>query len=135
VWNDISDAVINKDKNPQRYRRVFIGSVDSPSSSIAKESLSITYSRTRREIKSYFLGESFNNTYFTKREAECMMLFLKGYTNSQVAQLLNLSSRTIEFYIKNMRHKTGCTSKANLIAAVAKTDFIELLDFTVDDLV
>lgn len=134
VWKDISDAVINKDKNPQQYRRIFIGSIESPSASIAKESLSKTYSPVQRKIKNYFLGESFNNAYFTKREAECMMLFLKGYTNSQVAQLLSLSSRTIEFYIKNMRHKTGCSSKAHLIAAVSKTSFLELLDFTIDDL-
>lgn len=128
LWKDVSEAILNKDKNPKQYRRVFIGSID-------REHVStIRYQNNPRETKNYSLGEPFDNTYFTKREAECMVLILHGHTNIQVARLLNLSSRTIEFYIKNMRHKTGCLSKAHLMNCIAQTNFLDTLDFTMDDL-
>ncbi len=135
IWKDIAEAIINKDKNPQRYRRIFIGGIESPLSSSDTESRDeLMYQPNQREVKNYLLGEPFSDAYFTKREAECMMLIMQGYTNTQVAQLLSLSSRTVEFYIKNMRRKTGCESKADLMNAIAKTDFLDKLDFTMEDL-
>lgn len=135
LWTDIATAILNKEQNPQRYRRVFIGGIESQCASVKKEHTpKLTYQNHQRDMKNYALGEPFVNTYFTKREAECMILILQGHTNTQIAQLLNLSARTIEFYIKNMRQKTGCVSKAHLTNCVAKTDFIDTLDFTMDDL-
>ena len=79
------------------------------------------------ERKYYYLGQQFPNIYFTRREAECMVLMLQGYTLVGVAKHLNLSVRTIEFYVKNMKIKLAVDSKMELIQLVLKTDFLTKL--------
>ena len=41
----------------------------------------------------------------------------------ETAQAFGLSIRTVEFYVKNMRQKVGCSTKAELINIVANGDF------------
>ncbi|OGT54055.1 MAG: hypothetical protein A3F17_09355 [Gammaproteobacteria bacterium RIFCSPHIGHO2_12_FULL_41_15] len=94
----------------------------------------IKWSRHKEE-NGYHLGEPFSDVYFTHREAQCMVLLIQGYTNNVVARFLHLSPRTIEFYIKNMRQKTGCASKSHLIKSILKTKFLETVDFSVQDII
>jgi len=56
-----------------------------------------------------------NKTYLTKREIECLQLTIKGYTAKRIARQLNISHRTVEEYLCNIRIKTGTSSKAELI--------------------
>ena len=77
--------------------------------------------------KFYVLGESNPNIYFTQREVECMKLLIHGNTINSAAVKLGLSHRTIEFYVKNMKMKLGCSSKAKLIEKVIQSDFLKLL--------
>lgn len=51
----------------------------------------------------------------SKREVECLSYVLEGYSNKQIATLLNLSSRTVEQYIDNTKNKLGCSSRYDLI--------------------
>ncbi|MCK4870577.1 MAG: helix-turn-helix transcriptional regulator [Gammaproteobacteria bacterium] len=60
---------------------------------------------------------------FSKREAECLVKFMQGMTVRETAQVFGLSIRTVEFYVKNMRQKVGCSTKAELINIVASGDF------------
>lgn len=80
------------------------------------------------ENKMYTLGDRYSDIYFTQREAECMLLLLRGYTLANVAKELRLSIRTIEFYVKNMRMKVRCDTKAKLVEKVAQSDFLENMD-------
>ncbi len=82
-------------------------------------------------LKSYDLGPNFVDIYFTKREAECMLLTLKGKTIKSIAASLKLSPRTVEFYIKNMKIKLSCHTKYELIQAIQRSDFIKNLDFDI----
>jgi DNA-binding CsgD family transcriptional regulator len=68
-------------------------------------------------------------TYFTKREAECMVLLLRGKTINSVANILKLSPRTVEYYIKNMKSKLGCRTKFELIDLVYASEFMNNIDF------
>lgn len=72
---------------------------------------------------SYFLGKNFPGIYLTQREAECMLNFLKRKTVTEAALELNLSPRTVEFYLKNMKTKLECKSKSELIHKVRESDF------------
>lgn len=83
-----------------------------------------------RELAVYGLGGRYKNTYFTKREAQCMVLLLKGKTIARVANSLKLSPRTVEYYIKNMKSKLGCRTKFELIDLVYDSDFIKNVDFS-----
>jgi DNA-binding CsgD family transcriptional regulator len=85
-------------------------------------------SRTR-PLVAYGLGNKYGNTYFTRREAECMVLLLKGKTINSVASILNLSPRTVEYYIKNMKFKLGCRTKFELVDLVYASEFMKNVDF------
>ncbi|MCK4609098.1 MAG: helix-turn-helix transcriptional regulator [Gammaproteobacteria bacterium] len=87
--------------------------------------------KKRRKRGMYFLGDNFKGIYFTQREAECMMQLLQGKSFSGAAEKLNLSPRTVEFYVKNMRKKLNCDSKFELIAQVRDSDFLN--NFNVSD--
>ena len=56
-----------------------------------------------------------NNIRLTNRELQCLKLTIKGYTAKRIAKELDLSHRTVEEYLTNIRIKTGAASKAALI--------------------
>lgn len=76
----------------------------------------------------YYLGAKYGKISFTKREAECMLFFLKGKTINKVAEVLSLSPRTVEYYIKGMKRKVGCRTKFELVDLVRGSAFIKNLD-------
>lgn len=74
-------------------------------------------------MRSYYLGKKFANIYFTQREADCMVQLLQGKKNAEIAGALNLSCRTVEFYLNNMRSKLHCKTRRDLVAQVLESDF------------
>lgn len=80
--------------------------------------------------KRYYLSQSDDELYFTQREAQCMYYILHGCTIVQVGERLNLSHRTVEFYVKNMKMKLNIQTKSELIAYAMKIRFLELIDFS-----
>lgn len=85
------------------------------------------FSVQKRDLRNYFLGSRYPGVYFTKREAESMFWLMHGLTIAQAAAQLNLSPRTVEFYVKNMKNKLGCASKKRLIEKVYQTDLLDQL--------
>jgi len=82
-----------------------------------------------KTLAAYGLGSKYGSAYFTKREAECMVLLLKGKTINSVASILNLSPRTVEYYVKNMKSKLGCRTKFELVDLVYASEFMKNVDF------
>lgn len=72
----------------------------------------------------YFLGRSFPDVYFTYREARCMLYLLENRSNRKAAEIMGLSMRTVEFYVRNMRLKVGAKSRTHLIELVKQSDFV-----------
>lgn len=68
-----------------------------------KKSLFLKYIRTEPLIK------------LSKREKECLSLYLDHQRMQDVADRLKLSIRTIEFYLGNIKNKLNCFDKINLI--------------------
>ena len=83
----------------------------------------------KRSLVAYGLGNKYGDAYFTRREAECMVLLLKGKTINSVADILELSPRTVEYYIKNMKSKIGCRTKFELVDLVYASEFMKNVDF------
>ena len=54
----------------------------------------------------------------TPRETECVRLWLGGKTQKQMASMLGLSYRTIEYYFKNMRKKLAVATPAQMFKAI-----------------
>lgn len=51
----------------------------------------------------------------SRREKECLSLYLNEMQMKEVANKLNLSVRTIEFYLGNIKNKLECSTKSELI--------------------
>lgn len=85
--------------------------------------------RSKKKIKKSYPVGTLNKAVFTAREAQCMVLLLKGKTIAKVAEILKLSARTVEFYLKKMKEKIGCNSKSELIGIIAESDFMDNIDF------
>jgi DNA-binding CsgD family transcriptional regulator len=66
-------------------------------------------------FEKYCLGQQYGNNYFTPREAQCVYYLLKGYTAKQVALALNISSRTVEYYIDTIKLKLNTRTKSQAI--------------------
>jgi DNA-binding CsgD family transcriptional regulator len=55
------------------------------------------------------------NYQLTSRQIECLYFLAKGMTAKQIGRELNISQRTIEHYLENLKNKLGCHSKYDLI--------------------
>jgi len=58
------------------------------------------------------------NTYFSKREIECLRLTVRGKTAKETAFMMGISQRTVEEYLTNIKTKIGVYSKSALIDKV-----------------
>lgn len=54
--------------------------------------------------KFYLLSES-DDLYLTKKQAECVAYFIEGATAKQCAKALNISHRTVEGYLNDIKEK------------------------------
>lgn len=66
-------------------------------------------------LQRHYLGNKYPGIYFTKTEVQCLECFIAGFTNRKTAEALNLSDRTVEFYLNNMKEKLTCSTKKQLI--------------------
>ncbi len=51
----------------------------------------------------------------SEQETICCALILQGMSYSRTAKIMNLSTRTVESYVNNVRTKTNCKSKQDLL--------------------
>jgi len=123
-WEKVLHEVLSKSIAAQKFK---VTSLEKQYDVQARQLLRKTPDQQPK--KSYCLGPKYNGTYFTKREAECMILLLHGKTINKAAIALSLSPRTIEFYLKNMKAKVGCRTKFELIELVLESNFLQTIDF------
>lgn len=83
-------------------------------SDIYKRACSI-YNVNKAMGVAYEIVDSYNAHGFTAQESNVLFLTTYGQSMSRIAGLLNLSPRTIESHINNLKNKTGLRSKEQLI--------------------
>ena len=81
-------------------------------------------------IKNRFnLGAHFGNEYLTKREVDVLKYILVAYTAKQIAQIFQLSLRTVETHIEKIKKKLQCQTKADIIVTAMNSSLTySLLD-------
>lgn len=72
----------------------------------------------------YSLGDPYATVYLTQREADCVYHLLQGTTLTQVGKILHLSTRTVEYYINNVKRKLVCRKKQEVIEKILQTQFL-----------
>jgi DNA-binding CsgD family transcriptional regulator len=53
-------------------------------------------------------------TYLTTQESTCIRLVLQGFSYKQIAQMLEISPRTVETYLSRVKQRTGYSSFSEL---------------------
>lgn len=59
----------------------------------------------------------------TARQTECIYFLIRGKSTKEIGKILNLSSRTIETYLDNIKHKLKCQNTAELIEKAIDSGF------------
>lgn len=75
---------------------------------------------------SLLFGRKINNIYLSRQEINCLRLLVAGKTFKLTAQALNLSPRTVEHYIDNIKYKLNVKSKSELIEKVVQQIFPDI---------
>lgn len=65
-------------------------------------------------IEKYFFKGSHGKCKLSPRQFECLLLVSKNKTAKQIAKLLNLSPRTVEVFLNQLKDKLGCETKDEL---------------------
>lgn len=60
----------------------------------------------------------------TQRELSCVMYLLQNKTAQETAELMNLSRRTVESYLDNIKIKLNCDTKADLLAKLKSDKYL-----------
>ena len=119
-WKRVLMEVENKDNKSYLFRFTEIQAFcQKPLQSLQKIVSAANESRARR----VYLNVPFSHIYFSRRESECLYGLSQGCSLRQVADNLQLSVRTIEYYVKNMKRKLGCNSRTELVSLVIENGF------------
>jgi len=77
--------------------------------------------------KKYYLDVSDPKKYLTKRERDTLQHFSKGHTMKEIGRAMNISPRTVEEYLANIRNKFGVDNKSGLIKLISDLNIDELI--------
>ena len=75
------------------------------------------------EIKKFKIDDSLS---LSAREIQCMALIANGRTMKEIGKHLNLSPRTIESYLNNLKNKLGCTHKGDIISFYERSELKDI---------
>ncbi len=69
--------------------------------------------------------QHFANYGLTPREAECLFYTIHGKTAKAIGTLLGISSKTVEYYLANLKAIFKCYSKSELISKAIEQGFLK----------
>ncbi len=78
-----------------------------------KEMLRITPNHRKKHPR-YFIGNEYPGIYLTEREFQVATL-ISNKKYREIAELYQLSERTVEYYVTTIKYKLACSSKTELI--------------------
>jgi DNA-binding CsgD family transcriptional regulator len=67
------------------------------------------------EVQYFYLRTNGKDIKLTKRQEECLALFALGKKMKEIGNILNLSEKTIEFYLRKIMKKTQLDTKSELL--------------------
>lgn len=72
-----------------------------------------------------YLGNKYS---LTGREAEVLKLVIKGYTNNEIAKLLNISTHTVKAHVSSLLDKFSVKSRVSLAVKVVRELLLHNID-------
>jgi DNA-binding CsgD family transcriptional regulator len=77
----------------------------------------------------FFLDNSNEDLFLTKREAECLFYLLHQKSAKEMGALLKISSRTVESYILKLKEKFKCKTKKELHEKLILSDLGRIISY------
>lgn len=78
-------------------------------------------------IDRYYFDPDVPNKHLTRREVECLNWFIYGKTAAETAMLLNITKRTVEAHLENIKLKLNCFKQGSLGYKYANLFFVKNL--------
>lgn len=76
------------------------------------------------------LQDKWKNIYLTRRQAECAYYLCQGKTVKEIAAKLEISPRTVEVFLKQLKIKFGCYKRSALIEVLLSDKILsEIVNF------
>ena len=100
------------------YNKVFQSKIDNNDDKTSVENFI-----KETEIKKFKISDF---PSLSAREVQCMTLLSSGRTMKEIAKCFDLSPRTIESYINNLKNKLGCVSKSDIIKIYERSELKNL---------
>jgi DNA-binding CsgD family transcriptional regulator len=79
------------------------------------------------EFKQVFISNKKNNILLSPRETQSLILTLKGKSAKEIGRELNLSPRSVETYIENIKRKVDCPTRGSLFSYALQSESIQWL--------
>ena len=79
----------------------------------------------------YAIGGQYGDYNLSKRETDTLFYVIRGYTAKEIAQKLDVSPKTIEYYIEQLKNKLNCSKKSELIEKSVEQGFIYNLPMSI----
>lgn len=73
------------------------------------------YSNQNHSNRSYIVSKSNIHKQLTDREMDCIFYLLRGNTMKKIAKYLNISPRTVETHLEQIKNKLNCGSKSDIV--------------------
>lgn len=73
----------------------------------------------------FIIKTNHQNIPITKRETETLLYLICGYSANDAANKMEISARTVESHIVNIKNKTGCNRLAELVHMALCGEFLE----------
>jgi DNA-binding CsgD family transcriptional regulator len=77
--------------------------------------------------RSYIINPTTFKKTISKRELDCIFYLLRGNSMKMIAKILNISPRTVESYLEQVRVKLKCTNRADLIEACLAEGYLNYI--------
>ena len=109
------------------YKGVVGHAVDITGYTITKNSGHVNH-----EKNTFFLGQNFNDDYFTRREFDVFKYLLQGCSVDEIALKTGRSPKTIQTQIKHITRKLQCNHKSEIVPTAMRQGLTHVLsDFAI----
>ena len=124
-WEAVVQEVLHKDDKDYPFSYTNVG--DLSRQSRRTQQRKVPSKAQVGTTKYYLLGQPYPDVQLTQRELDCALVLLRDHTIVETAKIMQLSPRTVEFYIRNMRYKLRADSKQELVEKFRQTDLVKQL--------
>ncbi len=73
------------------------------------------YHKKKGTDRSYIFGTILGEKTLSKREKDCVFYLLRGKTAKETSKSMDISFRTVETHIQNIKNKLGCDNRSDII--------------------